>query len=130
MMASVVSRWSTEAIGGIVIPASSKDAIYECDFMAETTQPTPAPVKPASLAKNFRLADLHLAREDAAAAIDGTQSIPEEVKSLLKAMGVALGPSVTLVKIDAHGFVALKRTNDQKVAGPEMITIHLTVAKL
>ena len=98
--------------------------------MAENNPMPAAPVKPASLEKNFRLADLHLAREDAGAAIDGTQSIPIEVKSLLKAMEKALGPSVTLVKIDAHSFVGLKKTNDLKVAGPEMVTIHLTVAKL
>jgi hypothetical protein len=73
------------------------------------------------LNKNWNLRDLHLARAEAIEAVAGAQSTPDEAKAILKAMVNALDASVTLVRLDAHGFMSQKG---------DLISLHLTVGKL
>ena len=74
-----------------------------------------------TLNKNWNLRDLHLPRAEAIEAVAGAQSTPDAAKAVLKSMVDALDPKVTLVRLDAHGFVSPQG---------DLITLHFTVGKL
>jgi hypothetical protein len=74
-----------------------------------------------ALRRNWNLRDLHLPRAEAIEAVAGAQSTPDAAKAVLKSMVDALDPKVTLVRLDAHGFVSPQG---------DLITLHFTVGKL